>query len=162
MNFNSKEDVTRVLLKQVQMNGESIWEKFESTFDGEQENYLDFLVENNYISVEQKNNWLKVYKEVYNGEDSCSEYDNIEAMTYTSLDEFPYDVFEFYMLEQDDYLNPLNVTKAKEMNLINVPVFICTQDVEEYNEIYWGTVVPIIAHYMFENLKEYQEDLEEI
>lgn len=162
MNFNSKVDVTEVLLKQVQINGESIWEQFESIFDGEQENYLDFLVKNNYISAEQKNNWLKVYQEVYNGEDSCSEYDNIEAITYTSPDEFPYDVFEFYDLEQDDDVSPLNVTKAKEMNLINVPIFIETSDVEEYNEIYWGTVVPIIAHYMFENPEKYQDTLREI
>lgn len=162
MNFNSVEDVIRVLLKQVQRNGESIWEQFESTFDGNQEDYLDFLVKNNYISEEQKNNWLKVYQEVYNGEDSCAEYDNIEAMTYTSPDEFPYDVFEFYDLEQDNDSSPLNVTKAKEMNLINVPVFIETSDVEEYNEIYWGTVVSIIAHYMFENLEKYQDTLKEI
>ena len=162
MNFNSAEDVTKILLKQVQENGESIWERFESTFYCDQEDYLDFLVKNEYISEEQKNNWLKVYQEVYNGEDSCGEYDNIEAMTYTSPDEFPYDVFEFYDLEQDNDSSPLNVTKAQEMKLINVPIFIETSDVEEYNEIYWGTVVPIIAHYMFENLKEYQEELEKI
>ena len=162
MNFNSVEDVTKVLLKQVLENGESIWEQFEISFHNKQEKYLGFLVKNKYISEEQKDNWLKVYQEVYNGEDSCGEYDNIEAMTYTSPDEFPYDLYEHYDLEEDDDNGPLNIDKARELKLINVPIFIETNDVEEYNEIYWGTVIPIIAQFMFESLEDYQEVLEEI
>lgn len=164
MQFNSVEDVTKVLLKQVLENGESIWEEFEGAFHNKQNEYLEFLVKKGHITEEQKENWLKVYKEIYNNYDGCGEYDHIEAMTYTSPVEFPMDIVDKYELDEDSDECSINIEKATELNLINVPVFIKTTDVEEYNKIYWETVIPIIAEYLFENLdnEKYVKVLQDI
>lgn len=157
----TKEQVEKILLHQVKGHGESIWEQFERKFDGKQEEYLKFLVDNKYITQKQADDWMRVYKEVYNLYDDCCEYANIEAMTYITPAQFPYDVYEFYEIEENED-DSIDLQNAKDLDLINVPIVIKTQDVEEYNEIYWTQVVPIIAHYVSENYEYYKETLDEI
>lgn len=156
----TKEKVEQILLHQVKENGESIWEKFEWKFDGKQEEYLEFLVSNNYITQKQAEDWIRVYKEVYRGYDSCGEYAQIEAMTYVTPVDFPYDVLDFYNLEDENY--SINLEKARELGLVNVPIVIETEDVKEHNEIYWTRVISVMAHYIAENYEYYKEVLDEI
>lgn len=153
-NYTIKE-VHEIILGYVLEQGESLWEEFEGDFDGKQEHYLDFLVSKNYINSEQKSDWLK------NREFADEfEYEHIEAMTYMSHDEFPYDLMEDNDVIKSNF--KLDIEKAKDLKLINVPIFIEAEDVNEFNDIYWKKVLLIIAEYLQENLDLYGEKLSEI
>ena len=148
------EKVHEIILGYVLEQGESLWEELEGEFYGKEKDYLDFLLSRNYITANQKENWLK-YRY-----DDC-EYENIEAMTYTTPDDFPYDLAEEYEL-YDEETDKFNYEKAVELGLINVPMFIDVPDVSEFNEIYWNKVLLIIAEYLQDNLSLYSEKLEEM
>lgn len=155
MNY-TVEKIHNIILGYILEQGESLWEEIDSVFDGNQEHYLSFLESHNYITPKQKENWLKLYVKYQNEED----FTNIEAMTYMSLEEFAYDMAEDYPEMLDDS-GAINRKKANELGLINVPVFIDTQDVEKFNNIYWTDVLKVIAEYLFENLDIYKEFLDE-
>lgn len=158
----NKEQVTEVLLYQVRGNGESIWEKFEGKFGEKQvQEYLEFLVKNKYISQAHADRWKEVYKEVYDCDDSMGEYAQIEAMTFISVDEIPYDVFEHYGLE-DNEDGSVVLAAAEEKGLLNVPIVVKFEDEPFYNEIYWDKAIPIMAHYVSENYEYYKDVLSRI
>lgn len=147
------EKVHDILLGYVLEQGESIWEELEGDFYKNEEKYLDFLVSQNYITATQKENWIK------NRYDD-SDYENIEAMTYMGLNDFPYDLMKENGLIKSDF--ELDYDKAKALGMINVPIFIHTTDVEEFNIIYWEKVLLVMAEYLQSDLETYGEKLKEM
>lgn len=150
------EQVHKILVGYVTEAGESLWEELESVFEGRQEHYLDFLVNNGYITKQQKENWLEHWY------DACGEYDNIEAMTYMSKEDFPYDLMEEHGVIDESKNFELDYEKAKQLGLINVPLYIEYTDVSEFNEIYWSKALYIIADYLYNSLEIYGETLDDM
>ena len=155
MNKYSRKQVYDIILGYVLEAGESLWEEMEGDFDGNQHHYLDFLLKEEYITQEQHNNWLK-YEDLI-ASDWC---DNIERMTYYSRDEYPDELMEEHGVIKENY--ELDVNKAKELGLINVPILIDTPLVSDFNKIYWEKVLGIIAHYLYVYQGEYSEILESL
>lgn len=161
--MNSKytaEQAHKILFYYTIEAGESFFEEIDSIFEGKKcLEYLDFLINRQYITPKQKANWILTNKNIRNSGDWSDLYrhENIENMTYIDEDNYTDDFEKMYQAWTGE--SNVDLAKAQTLGLIDTPIVITSKDVNKFNEIYWFKVLKIIAEY-FVTDQVYEESLD--
>lgn len=158
--FNARE-IQKILINYCLEQGESPFEYgIDSDFDGQENDYLEWLTEKGYLSETQAQRWTYNRSVYYQKDFLSDEYTSIETMTYITEEEYPHKLMEIHDCIREDF--SLNVYKAKELGLINTPLLLRSSDVDEFNNFYYNEVFLIISQYIYSRYDLFKDSVNEL